>query len=65
MKPQWMWNESEQAYGFYYRDCDVEKLINALKLIDTLSDGRGSQVSWKSIYEECQTIARKALEVTP
>ena len=43
-----------------------QDLIRALEQIDTLSENRGPGVSWVKIYEEAQSIARKALlEVTP
>jgi hypothetical protein len=39
-----------------------QKLSNALKRIDNLSENMGSQASWKAVYEEARTIAQKALK---
>jgi len=41
---------------------EVDTLLNALKAIDSLSENRGSSVSWKLIFEEAQTIAREAIK---
>jgi hypothetical protein len=40
----------------------VNILLDALKEIDSLSEQRGSQVSWKSIYEEAQIISQQAIK---
>jgi hypothetical protein len=37
-------------------------LLDALKEIDGLSENRGSQISWKTIYEEAQIISQKAVK---
>ena len=39
--------------------CQV--LAEALKRISELGDNTGSQVSWKTIYEQARLIAQKAL----
>jgi hypothetical protein len=40
----------------------VDILLNALKEIDGLSENRGSQISWKVIYEEAQKICQQAVK---
>jgi len=40
----------------------INILLDALKKIDSLSEQRGSSISWKLIYEEAQTIAQEALK---
>lgn len=40
----------------------VDILLNALKEIDGLSEQRGSQISWKAIYEEAQVICQQAVK---
>jgi hypothetical protein len=66
MKPQWLWNERQKSYFFYYFsdevDAEIKRLRSALKSIDSLSEEHGSSTGWKEIYEEAQAIARKILE---
>lgn len=40
----------------------VNILLDALKEIDGLSEQRGSQISWKVIYEEVQVICQQAIK---
>lgn len=51
-----MWRQEFNAC----KNCD--RFIIALEQINTLSENRGSGVSWAKVYEEAQNIARKALE---
>ena len=65
MKPFWLFDKLSQRYRFYYLSDEVDSKIKALQkaltAIDSLSENCGSSTSWKTIYEQAQAIAKKAL----